>query len=293
MKKIATTILRNLGRVLGVLTLCSFATVGTAFAGTITKTFEFGPGKEYTRSNVRTFPVLCRKAEAVTVKFQILGATSASNLVPITIELREPDTAPGQEGPLVVAKNATAVITEQTVTLSGAAGINRGCSLPWRVRVEHANAGAAPFVTFGSIKVDFDSAVRNIHEPEGHNLGYPGHGSDSVTVNIGSSGGREEGTIVLQGDWRHLIYFGGPISYGPNPIKLKFALIDPNGTVVKTAEGYANRQAEINQGLPILKLIYRVTNCTPGQWKVKITNLDQNDDVRINTIDEAFTPACP
>lgn len=285
MKKIVTAILRNFGRLLGVLALCSFAAAGTAFAGTITKTFEFGPGTPYTRSNVRTFPVLCRKAVAVTVKVQTLGA--APGLVPITIELREPDTAPGQEGPLVEAKNITARTLEQTVTLSGPFK-NRGCSLPWRVRVSHANEGTAPFLTTGTIKVDFDSAGRNIN-PEMTSL-YSGN---STTKNLGSTGGLEEGGIVITGKWQHWIGLGGIGGQGPLAVRLRFELIDPSGTVVKTADGFSSDEARSESTHPKLKLIYQVTNCTPGQWKLKITNLSGLNDVNYVQSKATFTPDCP
>lgn len=286
MKKITSTILRNFGRVFGVLALCSFAAAGTTFAGTITKSFEFGPGTPYTRSNVRTFPVPCRKPVTVTVKFQTLGTAGASNLVPITIELREPDTAPDQEGPLVQAKNITARTLEQIVTFSGQFR-NRGCSLPWRVRVSHANEGAAPFLTTGSIKLDFNDEVRNLSFTGSEHDGFMSAGSSS-TVNLGSTGGLEEGTIVLKGDWICQVAY----VTCPRTIKLQFTLIDPNGTEVKTAEGYADRQSERDQGLAILTLTYRVTSCTPGQWKLKIKNLE-NVGSYFQGIYEKFTPDCP
>jgi hypothetical protein len=69
------------------------------------------------------------------------------------------------------------------------------------VRVNHLSAGAAPFLTTGSIKLDFDTAVRNLSFPGPGNL----FGNNPLTINIGSSGGLEEGTIVLTGDWLHKI----------------------------------------------------------------------------------------
>ncbi len=289
MKKIAITILRSFSQVFGVSALLMCAAVGPVFAGTITKTFEFGPGLAQLRSNLRTFPgVPCRKPVTLTVKFRTLGPGGSSNEVPIKIELRDPDMAPDQESPNVETKNATAKATEQTVTFSSHfQGDLRGCSRPLRVRVEHANAGTAPFITLCSIRLDFDTGVRNI------NFDGPGYikKNFSKTINL-SADGFENGKIVLTGDWVHDVLG----VTGPNPIKLKFTLIDPNGTVVKTAEGFANRQKERDLGLPILKLIYQVTVIAcdyPGQWKLGITNLDQNDDVSVKVINETFTPGCP
>jgi hypothetical protein len=270
----------------GVAVLLTIATVGTAFAETITKTFEFGPGVAQLRSHFRTFTVPCRRAVAVTVKFRTLGPAGASNEVPIIIELVEPFVAEPFHAFIAETKNATARATEQTVTLSGQK-IARGCSLhPWWVRVKHANEGTPPFITTGSIKLDFDGGgVRNL------NFDGPGFIGKhlSKTVDL-ASGLDEEGKIVLTGDWTHSI---AGVTQGPNPIKLRFTLIHPNGAVVKTAEGFANRQRERELGLPILKLIYQVKNCTGGQWKLEITNLNQNDDVNLNKIDGTFTPGCP
>lgn len=46
------------------------------------------------------------------VKFQRIGPDGANNNVQIKIELREPDTAANQEGPLVETKTANATKTE-------------------------------------------------------------------------------------------------------------------------------------------------------------------------------------
>jgi hypothetical protein len=57
--KISTKLTIFGGRIFAVAALVAFATVGTAFAETITKSFEFGPGTALTHANVRTFPVPC------------------------------------------------------------------------------------------------------------------------------------------------------------------------------------------------------------------------------------------
>src|SRR5688572_11837158 len=164
MKRIATAILRNLGRFLVVLGLCSFATVGTAFADNVTKTFEFGAGLPQLHSSMRTFSIPCGTPGgiAAVVKFQRNGPDGAGSNVPIKIELREPDTAANQEGPLVETKTANATKTEQIVTLFSPSSA-RGCSLPWRVRVKYASEGTAPFAVSGSIRLDFDGRRQVIH----------------------------------------------------------------------------------------------------------------------------------
>lgn len=286
MRETGKTMLRSLGRALGVLALCSFATVSTTFAESISKTFEFGAGTSQPRSHVRTFPIPCgtEGGVAAVVKFRRLGADGAGNDIPIIIELREPDTAPGQEGPVVETKTATGKRAEETVILRSQSS-NRGCSLPWRVRVRYANEGPAPVQVFGTIRLDFDGRTRSIDVNGEHTINK----GRSVTVRLEDSGGFEQGKIEIVPNFVHDV-LGFP---GPNPVKLRFELNDPSGAVVKTAEGYANRNEHREQGLPILKLIYQVADRVPGQWKLKMTNLDSNDDARIVNYFANFTPGCP
>lgn len=161
MKKV-TTIFATVG-------LFAFGLVGTAVASTIHKTFEFGPGTQNPSSNVRTFPVPCGRQVAAVVKFQRLGPAGASNDIPILIELREPDTAPNQEGPISETRSAIAKTTEQEVRgiLSFSGGSSRGCSLPWRVRVRYANPGTPPFAVTGTSRLDYDGSAINIQSSSG------------------------------------------------------------------------------------------------------------------------------
>lgn len=286
MKETATAILRNLGRVLGALALGSFVTVGTAFADNISKTFEFGAGLPQLHSSLRSFNIPCSTPGgiAAVVKFQRIGPDGANYNIPIIIELREPDTAVGQEGPLVETKTANATKTEQTVSLFSPSS-TRGCSLPWRVRVKYASDGTAPFAVSGTIRLDFDGRRQVIHMDEYFFYLQKG---ESKTKTFGTSGGFQQGKIEIRAGWYHAI---GAVM-GPNPIKLKWDLIDPSGTVVKTAEGYSSDEARAE--LPKFKLTYQLANRVPGQWKVKVTNTDSNDDAKvIRYLANEFTPACP
>ena len=284
MRETAKTMLRSLGRALGVLALCSFATVSTAFAENISKTFEFGEGTTQPRSHVRTFPIPCGTVGGVTavVKFQRLGPDGASNNIPIIIEFREPDTAPDQEGPVVETKSATATKIEQTVILRSQSS-NRGCSLPWRVRVRHANEGTAPVRVFGSIRLDFDGGVRNL-DAEG--MGFLDKG-ETKTIKLADSSGLQQGTIEITSNWDHSLY--GARVPGPNPIKLKWELINPSGAVVKTVEAYSSDESRSE--LTRFRLDYHVTKHTSGQWKLKITNLTNHDATNFERASR-FTPGC-
>jgi hypothetical protein len=91
----------------------------------------------------------------------------------------------------------------------------------------------------------------------------------SVTKNVGDSNGISQGIVVITGNWNHSV-FG---VQGPNAVRLKFQLIDPSGNLVNTDEGFSANEL---RDLPKLKLTYRLADCTPGQWKLKITNVDPN-----------------
>jgi hypothetical protein len=289
MKELSTTIFTNFVRVLGVMALLAFATVSMAFAGN-TKTFEFGPGTPQPRSHVRTFPIPCGTpgGVAAVVKFQRLGPAGANNDLPIIIEFREPDTAPDQEGPVVETKTATAKKTEQTVTLRSQSS-NRGCTLPWRVRVKYANEGTAPVQAFGTIRLDFDGRLRNVNVSTSE-LGIDRElrKGQSETLEFGGSAGFLQGTIDITANWNHMVFSLLP---GPNPVKLKFELIDPSGAVVKTVEAYSSNEAR--SGLTRFRLIYQAPGCLAGQWKLRITNIDGDNDAKGISPTAKFTPSCP
>lgn len=274
------------GQMFAVAALFTIAAAGSAFAGTLTKTFEFGEGMAHTRSNVRTFPVPCGLAVVVTVKFARLGPDGANNNIPIKIELREPDTAPDQEGPSVESKSATATRTEQTLNLSSQ-GNNRGCNLPWRVRVKYALDGTGPFPTFGSIKFSFDDRTASINVESGVGGLLAG---GKVSTYVGDVIGLRQGRIEITGTWFHVIRFPGGFVPGTSPVKLKFELLDPSGTVVKTAEGYSNN--ELRSELPKIKLLYQVPSYTSGRWLLRITNIDVHEMGGTN-LSGKFTPGCP
>jgi len=288
MKNIDTTILRSLGRVLGVLALCSFATVGAAYAAEITKPFEFGAGTANSVSNKRTFPVPCGQRVTAVVKYYRLGDVGAEFDVPIAIELREPGATAQEEGPAFDTKSATAKRTEQTATLVRAPSRDRGCNLPWVVRVR-PSSGQSPVAIKGSITVTYDSAARNL-EVEGGYISL--NKGNSVTKNVGFPSGLVQGRVVVTATWLHAI---GPIP-GPLPVKLKFELIDPNGTVVASNEGYPNNEISPCCSNKKMKITYQVTSCITtgisGQWKIRITNNTSDDTMNIDTTIR-HTPDCP
>ncbi len=257
-------------------------TVGTALADNISKTFEFGPGTPQPRSHLRTFNIPCHSGIAAVVKFQRLGLVNASNDIPIIIELHEPDMVAGQENSVYYEESAMAKKTEQTITLR-IPGKDRGCSLPWRVRIRYAGEGTVPARIFGSIRLDFDGRVSNIKFEEVGIVGL-GRSKQSKTDAFGIG----QGKVEITATWYHFI--GGIQFVGPNPIKLQIKLVDPNGTVVKTVSAYSSD--ELRSELTKFKLTYQVTECLPGKWTLSVFN-PTNDDANFKSLTATFKPDCP
>ena len=272
-------------RILMTVMLCIIALRSSVQADNISKTFEFGPGTTVSRSVFKTFPLPCgtETGVAAVVKFQRQRSTDSFGDISIVIELREPDTAPDQEGAIVETKTATATTSEQTLVLRSSQSSNRGCSLPWRVRVRHALDGPAPIRVFGTIRLDYDGRSREVTS---NSVGSLPKGQ-SKTVNLGDVSGLDQGTIEITANWQHLV-FG--VTYGPLPVKLRFELINPSGSTVKTVEAYSSD--ELRSELTRFKLTHRVALCTPGQWKLKVTNVDQHD-AEVGSRKATFTPGCP
>jgi hypothetical protein len=179
-----------------------------------------------------------------------------------------------------------AKVGEQTLIL-GYWNSKRGCHLPWRVRVRHANEGTAPFRIYGSIKLDFDDRIRDVPVTGASGILKKG---ESTTMFLGDRSGFEQGIIQMTSNWAHAIDAGLLIP-GGNPIKLRFELIDPSGTAVKTVSAYSSNEARSE--LPRFNLIYQVQSCVADQWKLKITNTDPDDDAGYIGHNVKFTPGCP
>ena len=254
---------------------------GTAFAANITKTFEFGAGTQFANSVVRTFPVPCGRQVAAVVKHKRSGPSGATGIA-ITIELREPDTAPNVEGPLVQSKIAQATTTEQTTTIVGpTAGSTRGCSLPWRVRVK---AATPPALISGTIRMDFDGAVQTFSIPFSGFLAK----KESKTINFGTVAGFAQGTIEVTANWHHQVTTA---IIGPNPIQLRIELVNPNGVSVQSVTAWSSNELRSNL-VPKFKISYKNDKCLAGQWKLKITNPGDFETAGLDSASPKFTPGC-
>ncbi len=225
----------------------------------------------------------CGLAVRAKVEHYRLGDTGAANDVPIIIELKKPGTTADVEGPVAETRNATARRDRQTVTLGGTRS-NRGCSLPWVVRVKPAN-GTSPFAIKGTIDLTYSSSVNNI-SVEGGLISL--NKGNQVSKNVGGSSGLNQGTVVITATWLHAI----GVVPGPNPVRLKFELINPGGSVVAQDTGYANNEINPCCSGDKMRIVFKVTECITGQWKLRITNNTNDDTMNIDPR-VALTPNCP
>lgn len=265
--------------------LFTIATVSQAFAENITKSFEFGPGLAYKKSVVRTFPIPCGLQIAAVVKFRRLSG--GNDNVPIAIELREPDASPGVEGPIVDTRNEQALTTEQSVTINSIPS-NRGCAQPWRVRVRYTGTGEAPVAVFGTAKIDFDGRSKSISTQTPGFIGKRTY----TEVNIGGTTGFDQGQLEITANWNHMI----GLVPGPNPIKFRLILaylIDNNPSnqlIVASTEAYSSNET---RGLKKFHMIGKIHQRSHGQWKLYVTNEENDHDAFMFAPTVTFKPICP
>jgi hypothetical protein len=100
---------------------------------------------------------------------------------------------------------------------------------------------------------------------------------DTVTKNVGGSGGPHAGKIKVAGTWLDSV---GGIP-GLLPVQLQFQLIKPNREVAASKTAYSN--GEINPCCSSNKMNFTipVDAHISGQWKLKLTNNSNDDTMNI------------
>lgn len=240
-----------------VIALSLVALVPVVDATNISKSFEFGPGTSNPTSNVRTYEIPSGLEVAAVVKYRRLG--TGKDGIPIDIELREPDTAPGIEGPVVEKRSASATPTEQSIILRSLPN-NRGCGRPWRIRVRYAGTGLMPSAVFGTARLDDDGALKSI---SAEMPGYIIKGA-SKEVKIGGPTGFGQGALGITANWNHMI---GPVP-GPSPVKFRVFLVyypeesPSNQVITGSVEAYSTNEADAT---PRFSMIYRATGFVSGR----------------------------
>ena len=254
----------------------------------ITKSFEFGPGTPNPISNQRGFDIPSGLEVATVVKFRRLGTGKEG--IPISIELREPDTSPGVEGPIVETKAASAQTFEQSVTIRSLAS-NRGCGRPWRVRVKYAGTDPAPpNAVFGTARMDWDGTTRRL-SAETPGLVIRSTILSQKEAKIGPATGIGQGALGITANWNHMI---GPV-IGPSPVKFRVFLLfrpqsDPeNELIVESVDAYSSNEANAT---PRFSMIHRLRDpLPPGQWSL-LFELKDPHDAFIQTPVVNFSPTC-
>lgn len=252
-----------------------------AFGATITKTFEVGAGTAFPSSNRRDFSTPCIRAVHVKVRYSRKGKADSSDDIPLTVELISPDDQDTQNPP-EVSEQVTAKTTVQTLNMTGKAAL-KGCTVPWSVRVKGTD-GNPPLAVSGDISITYDDSVQDgiAIENDGElNLNSNNTVEQFLIVPFGLG----HGVLEIKGNWYH--------NLGVLPIKMRFELIDPNGNVVKSAEGYS--QYELNPCCSANKLVltHRITNRILGRWKLRIKNISSGHDAVRIFARGTFKPGCP
>jgi hypothetical protein len=273
--------MKNFAKLL-TLVLISMAGFGTAaFAGSTTKTFEFGAGTANPVSNKRSFSVPCGLDVQAAVKVSRKGDVGTANDVDIVIELRSPGENADTEGPVATTKQAKATRTAQTINL-GANDSALGCSLPWIVRVR-PESGSSNVAIYGEITVTFNDNPKSLSVQDAGSINL--NSANTVTVNVGGAGGLTQGVVTIKGEWYH--------NLGILPIKMKIDLLDPEGNRVAGDTGFSNLEVNPLFSNQKLKITYVIPECKRGQWKLRIKNIsDGNDAIRVKPI-ATLKPDCP
>ena len=240
------------------------------FAQEEQKAFEFGPGTANPTAAAIKFFAPCHIDIFTDIIFRRAGETGSTYDLPIVIEYRQPGSSATSEGTLVRRVNITATRTQQKTTTYGLPGAAAGCTVPWTV-IAKAASGAAPLAIFGSIRMSPYIHIPTV-EIEGGLISLAK--GNWVTKKFGTSAGFPQSVIEIDGGWFHSL-LGIP---GPLPVRLKFELLKPDGSVAASASGYT--KFEINPCCSNNKLLvkYLVKVHLSGQWKLRITN-NSNDDV--------------
>jgi hypothetical protein len=244
------------------------------------KNFEFGPGAQFPRSNMRTFYVPARSSVAVAIKDVTLSTRDGR--MPIFVEVLQASPqsigSTGPDGPVLHVENTSAPINLSTIDKNFVS--NFGCPSSWRVRVR---AAISPVFAKVSGKIIF-----SFTPPGEVKLKMVGADTQHLDPNVSATRTIEpvSGAIAGTGNFRikakwhtdpldifHLNHFE----------RLRVALLKPNGVIAASERGYSQHAPA--QKTPKIDFRYSVTPedaALTGKWKLKI---DNNPEVRIVDFD--------
>ena len=256
---------------------------------TTTKSFSFGAGSANPTSVKHSFRVPCQLDVKASIRAQRGGGSGAED-VEIVMELMGPGSSFDEVGPLESSKTGTAKILAQNFALIGNKNA-RGCNLPWTVRIKTKSGQAARVGIVGQIFFEYLPAIVEPKVGTGPILGFKLDHGETLTLDLGNSQGLTSGSMIIEGDWMNSLQ-GAPM--GILPVKLKFELINPEGNVVASDTGYAKNEINPCCSGNKLKIRFSIPSCSPGQWKLRIKNLEQTEkgDATVIRPKIALTPNC-
>jgi len=242
----------------------------SALAASFTKPYLIGPG-DAPRSHSRHF----HAPGNVKVKAKITYKREGNTDFPIVAEIESPT------GQILESKNLTASSVQQTATLeAGPIGQHACGDLAWKVRVKSQNNAEPLSNVSGNITFSFVDPTAVSLDVEGQTINL--NAGNSVTKKINGMTEKGPGKVKITATWFTLL-----------PIKLKFQLIRPDGSVAATDTGYPQDAIFVNESEKI-KLTYVVTAQDAqlsGSWKLKITNNTSDNASSINP-KVSFTSGC-
>lgn len=246
-----------------------------SFAGSSTKTFDFGAGGDNPtfRSHARAFSPPQGVAIAVTVNYR----TAGDALIALVVEVENSENA------VVASRDASAEKKANRLTINIAAGENTvgGCEKPWQVRVKSRDGQIPSARVFGDITFSFvDPPAANISvEGIAFNLSKDNHASKRIGNN---NSFKHPGVLSIRASWTH-----NPLAQA---LALKFELVRPDGSVAKSFTGYGTN----SNGNPKLDFSYNLTVMDVkqnGVWQLRVSNNTEHEILEINP-QISFRPIC-
>jgi hypothetical protein len=229
---------------------------GAAFAGTTTKTFDFGVGGDNPtfRSHSRVFFIPRDVAAAVRINYRASGAAP----VPVVIEIEDADSR------IAATREVSAEKSNKQIIINIAAGENTvyGCEKGWQIRVKSKDGQIPPARIFGDITLSFIDPAATQILLEGQSFGLKK--KSEVSRRIGSAETfRHSGVVNIKSSWTH-----NPLAQA---LPLKFELVRPDGSVAKSLVGYGTN----SNAQPKMDFDYRIAAADTkqtGVWRLRISN---------------------
>jgi hypothetical protein len=246
------------------------------FAGTSTKTFDFGAGGDNPtfRSHARTFAPPAGVAIVVAVNYR----TSGEALIPIVIEIEDAARKNLASREVAAEKGVKRVVFNVAASDNAVHGCERG----WQVRVRTKSGEIPSARVYGDISFSFV-------DPSPLALGTEGGApfrlvkKNQTTKQIDAADAfRHPGILSVRAGWLDAL--------GVGALPLKFEILRPDGTIAKSLTGYA---ANSNSS-PKLDFTYNLTAADArqaGAWRLRIVNDTEQDVIEINP-KISFTRKC-